>query len=78
MLFQDEASASYWLEQILKNQGFDGGRRICQYKPLNKIGEGSFGQVIQAKHRCTSSKYAVKIIEKEILAETFDKYDIPF
>jgi serine/threonine protein kinase len=35
------------------------------YKPKEKIGKGSFGEVIKARHRATGKVVAIKHIELE-------------
>jgi len=42
-----------------------------QYEPLAKLGEGSFGQVILAKHKFSGAKVAIKVINKENTAKMF-------
>ena len=51
----------HWHEEILTAQGFF-NKRIDQYEPLGKLGEGSFGVVILSQHKNSQVKVAVKVI----------------
>ena len=61
--FTTPEAQSFWHEEILRSQGF-WEERINQYEPVKKLGEGSFGIVLHAKHRYSGVSVAVKSIVK--------------
>ena len=62
--FTSEVAQTFWHEKILKQQGYF-SKRILQYLPIKKLGEGSFGRVILAEHQNSGAHVAIKIINKE-------------
>ena len=62
----------YWHEEILTAQGFF-NKRIDQYEPLGKLGEGSFGVVILSQHKNSQVKVAVKVIQKTKIDKVYMK-----
>ena len=61
-----------WHEDILTAQGFF-DKRIDQYEPIGKLGEGSFGVVVLSQHKYTQIKVAVKVIQKSKIDAVFTK-----
>ena len=61
-----------WHKQILTAQDF-WEQRIDQYEPLAKLGEGSFGVVILAKHRNSGARVAVKVIQKRVIDKVYKR-----
>jgi len=65
--FESEEAQNYWHMKILREQGYL-DQRIKQYKPVQKLGEGSFGTVMLAEHKNSGVKVAVKFINKAHIA----------
>lgn len=63
VFFDSEETMRHWHKEILTAQGFY-NKRIDQYEPLGKLGEGSFGVVVLSQHKFSQAKVAVKVIEK--------------
>lgn len=68
--FTSEVAQTYWLESILRQQGYF-NKRIHQYVPMKKLGEGSFGRVILAEHQNSKAHVAIKIINKAKIESAF-------
>ena len=68
--FTSEAAQEYWFNNILQEQGFLNSR-ISQYEPIKKLGQGSFGRVILAKHKFSGAKVAIKFIAKTEINKAF-------
>ena len=61
--FESEQAQQFWHKKILSAQGFL-DKRINQYTPEKKLGEGSFGTVVLASHKNSGLQVAIKIISK--------------
>ena len=70
--FDCEETMKHWHEEILTAQGFF-NKRIDQYEPLGKLGEGSFGVVILSQHKNSQVKVAVKVIQKTKIDKVYKK-----
>ena len=68
--FTSEAAQEYWHTNILQEQGFL-NTRISQYEPIKKLGQGSFGRVILAKHQFSGAEVAIKFIAKSEINKAF-------
>ena len=51
-----------WYKNILNLQGFNDENLSQQYDRFGLLGEGSFGQVIEAQHKYSKKKYAIKLV----------------
>jgi len=67
--FTSEEAQDYWHTNILREQGFL-NNRISQYEPVKKLGQGSFGRVILAKHQFSGAEVAIKFIGKSEISKT--------
>lgn len=61
-VYGDETPRSYALKHQRPKSSFRGSSKIQDYEVLNKLGEGTFGEVYRAKSRKTGRLYALKKI----------------
>ena len=75
--FDSEAACDRMHKEILAAQGFL-EERFKAYEPIGKLGEGSFGTVLLAKHRLSGVIVAVKMIPKKHISKVFDVNKVKF
>ena len=75
VFFDTEEEMVTFHEEILHRQGFGGHDRIKQYEFLGKLGQGTFGIVLLAKHKLSGIRVAVKMINKRPIEKAFSKVE---
>lgn len=61
--FESDVLLKNCYSHIKQRQGFD--NLLDQYYMLGKLGNGSYGEVFQAKHKNILLDYAVKLVDKK-------------
>ena len=77
ILFESEALAKKWHQEILQQQGFL-DELVGQYLFVRTLAKSNFGTVVLSKHKNSNSMVVVKVIDKAKVAKTFTSLREPY